>query len=372
MSSLADILKGNGLDVSDEFASNTNEYDRLIESINKGTGSFEQVYDFTDRTGQAASNYLKKQCESQLVDGQVPQEVVDSVVKPVLESVSQVSSETANALCAAENHKKSINVTLQNPPVDKSTVNGMGNKLMSGPYDQTSWIIGDGPVSNLAMHSVDQTIQANAEFIAKSGRRARIRRRSEANCCEWCENLAGEWDYGEEPKDVYRRHNNCRCVVEYIVDGMAQNVWNKSDVPQDQKVHEDSGYKLRYKLDPQFFGKPAAVRVNNHSQSWKKVSLSETLNKFFENPVIFFQNGNKIGYTSEESHYQIIVETVGDLRYFRIYDNNLRPQYKKGLRCYTDINGSDLNKKYNFNSTSGQRHFEEESHFIDSDFDQND
>lgn len=240
MSSLADILKGNGFDVGDEFASNTDEYNRLMDSIRKGTGSFQQVYDFTDRTGQAASNYLKKQCESQLVNGQVPQEVADSVVNPVLQSVSQVSSETANALCSAENHKKGINVTLQNPPVDKSTANGMSNKLISGPYDQTKWIIGDGPVSNLAMHSVDQTIQANAEFITKSGRRARIRRRSEANCCDWCENLAGEWDYGEEPKDVYRRHNNCRCVVEYIVDGKAQNVWNKSDVHPDKYIHGDS------------------------------------------------------------------------------------------------------------------------------------
>lgn len=240
MSSLADILKGNGLDVGDEFASNTDEYNRLMDSISKGTGSFQQVYDFTDRTGQAASNYLKKQCESQLVNGQVPQEVADSVVNPVLQSVSQVSSETANALCSAENHKKGINVTLQNPPVDKSTANGMSNKLISGPYDQIKWIIGDGPVSNLAMHSVDQTIQANAEFITKSGRRARIRRRSEANCCDWCENLAGEWDYGEEPKDVYRRHNNCRCVVEYIVDGKAQNVWDKSDIHPDQRVHEIS------------------------------------------------------------------------------------------------------------------------------------
>ena len=124
--------------------------------------------------------------------------------------------------------------------MDKSTANGMANKLISGPYDQTNWIIGDGPVSNLAMHSVDQTIQANADFISKSGKRAKIRRRSEANCCDWCENLAGEWDYGEEPKDVYRRHNNCRCVVEYIVDGTAQNVHDKSQIYPDKKIHEIS------------------------------------------------------------------------------------------------------------------------------------
>ena len=240
MSSLADILKDKGIDTGDEFSSNTDEYNRLIDSINKGTGSFEQIYNFTDRTGQAASNYLNKQCEALLVNNQVPKEVAESIVKPVLEATSQMSSETANELCSKINHQAGVNVKIQNLPVDKSTANGMANKLISGPYDQTNWIIGDGPVSNLAMHSVDQTIQANADFISKSGKRAKIRRRSEANCCDWCENLAGEWDYGEEPKDVYRRHNNCRCVVEYIVDGKAQNVWNKKDTHPDQYVHSVS------------------------------------------------------------------------------------------------------------------------------------
>lgn len=33
------------------------------------------------------------------------------------------------------------------------------------------------------------------------------------NCCDFCRKLAGVYEYGTEPQEVYMRHDNCRCLV---------------------------------------------------------------------------------------------------------------------------------------------------------------
>ena len=48
-----------------------------------------------------------------------------------------------------------------------------------------------------------------------------------AKCCEWCTRMAGRYRYGEEPEDVYRRHDNCSCTVTYESGRQRQDVWSK-------------------------------------------------------------------------------------------------------------------------------------------------
>ena len=48
---------------------------------------------------------------------------------------------------------------------------------------------------NLSMSTVDDTIRANADFHYESGLNPKIVRTSAGRCCEWCSNLAGEYDY---------------------------------------------------------------------------------------------------------------------------------------------------------------------------------
>jgi hypothetical protein len=45
--------------------------------------------------------------------------------------------------------------------------------------------------------------------------RPRIIRASVGGCCKWCNDVAGVYEYPNVPKDVFRRHRYCRCIVEY-------------------------------------------------------------------------------------------------------------------------------------------------------------
>ena len=96
-------------------------------------------------------------------------------------------------------------------------------------------------LSTIAQSMSDDKTKVNAEFASSSGMSPKIIRNTSGKCCEWCTGLAGQHDYPAK-KEVYQRHDNCDCTVEYVVGKQRQNIWDK-------KVHlveiEDSdiGYK---------------------------------------------------------------------------------------------------------------------------------
>jgi len=85
---------------------------------------------------------------------------------------------------------------------------------------------------------VDSMLKKNAEFRSKAGLRPRIIRKSEYRCCEWCSKMEGICDCPNNvPHDVYRRHERCRCVVEYESgSGKRQNVWSKKWTTQEERA----------------------------------------------------------------------------------------------------------------------------------------
>lgn len=91
-------------------------------------------------------------------------------------------------------------------------------------------------LGNITNSIVDNYIQKNAEFRAESGMGAKIVRKSSGHCCEWCDKVAGTYKYPDVPKDVYRRHDNCDCTVEYVVGKTRQNAWTKKII--DEKLIE--------------------------------------------------------------------------------------------------------------------------------------
>lgn len=71
-------------------------------------------------------------------------------------------------------------------------------------------------------------VRKNAEFHFKVGLTPKIIRKETGKCCKWCKNLVGTYRYLDVPKDVYKRHQNCNCVVEYIPKkGIRQDVHTK-------------------------------------------------------------------------------------------------------------------------------------------------
>lgn len=109
-------------------------------------------------------------------------------------------------------------------------IQGILNRASDAPkFSGVRWILGDGVLTNYMQSYVDDTMKRNAEFQSKAGVSPKIVRKSPTKCCPWCDALVGEYKYPDDvPDDVYRRHDNCNCIVEfYPGDGKKQDVWSK-------------------------------------------------------------------------------------------------------------------------------------------------
>ena len=52
-------------------------------------------------------------------------------------------------------------------------------------------------------------------------------RQTNGKCCPFCADLAGRYIYEDAPEEVFAKHDNCTCTVEYITDKYRENVHTK-------------------------------------------------------------------------------------------------------------------------------------------------
>lgn len=96
------------------------------------------------------------------------------------------------------------------------------------------------PIETVSRSYADEYVKKNAAYRSQAGLACKLIRKTDGKACKWCESLAGEYDYGEEPQDIYRRHDNCGCTVTFINGRTAQNVWTKRSRTYDGELLEQT------------------------------------------------------------------------------------------------------------------------------------
>lgn len=126
------------------------------------------------------------------------------------------------------NDEAKIGMKVQVPELNQDRIAGIVNRFSSEDnFEDVSWLLGE-PIVNFTQSIIDDTIRKNAEFHAKTGMTPTISRHSTGRCCKWCDSLVGNYIYGKEPNNFYRRHQHCTCVIDYHPkNGKVQNSWTK-------------------------------------------------------------------------------------------------------------------------------------------------
>lgn len=88
----------------------------------------------------------------------------------------------------------------------------------------------DEPIKNITQAYYDDFVKENAKNSAQVGLKTIVIRREVGKCCAWCANMAGEYEYGKQPADFFRRHDYCKCMVLFRgVKGKYTDVWSKKE-----------------------------------------------------------------------------------------------------------------------------------------------
>lgn len=244
---MEDIAPGLLLRIRSRFAIYMNENQTIREiakKIEEGVATYPDVERYALQIGEALSKAFADNLGADaLPDGKMYYNIADRVLRPLLEEDHDLISDAARMVQTAQNQKAGIGIKAQTVAVNADRIQGIIDKISdASDFDTVSWML-DAPVINFSQAVVDDIIRANVNFQGRAGLRPKIIRKAERKCCKWCSDLAGEYDYPDVPEDVYRRHENCRCTVEYDpADGKRkrQDVHTKqwTDAEQYDKLEE--------------------------------------------------------------------------------------------------------------------------------------
>lgn len=229
---MVDIVPSLLKNIEDDFSKNFKDNQiirNLYELLNEGSATYADAHKFSIEVGNLLSNSFKKYISIDVLpDGKMHYNIVERILNKTLRNNHTLISDVCVVVQKKINTDYGIGLKPIKSPYKTDAVNDLIDKVSDAElFDEIRWVL-DEPIKTFSEKIVDDTIKANAEFQSSAGLSPKIVRISTGDCCEWCEEIAGEYIYPDNvPDDVYRRHNRCRCITEFVSVAKTQNVWTK-------------------------------------------------------------------------------------------------------------------------------------------------
>lgn len=202
---------------------------RLKDEIARGTATMRDTSLYSQTLGINLRRAIKEVVTpDELPDSTLYYNIAHSILEPLLRD----TYEDVNAVCAEVQRKLDDKVGIH-----------LASQKADFPAERVRAACGSASTRDTAEHGIevlertsenitaafsDDYMKANADFRSRAGLDTYIERRDDGKCCEWCSKLAGRYSYPDKaPRDIFRRHDNCGCTVEYVCSKGRQDVWSK-------------------------------------------------------------------------------------------------------------------------------------------------
>lgn len=183
-------------------------------NVSNGTATHIDTHTMAEGYGEAASAALQQVLTPNAVGAVMEREIALATVDPVLRANYSIVS-SAGAEVQKQLYKKAgFGLAAQTPEIDADRLDGLIEKLCNGDFEKTRAYLGE-PVINFTEHVADELVRRNAEFQTSAGFEPYVERILAPGCCDWCSDVAGRYPYTAQPRDLWRRHRFCRCVMDY-------------------------------------------------------------------------------------------------------------------------------------------------------------
>lgn len=219
----------------------------IERTLKKNGVSYREAEEYAARLGELlAQAYQETITPDLLPNGKLDADLAEELLRTLLTQNYERAAEVAARVQTSLNRSAGLGMKGLQPGVNEDRLDGLISKAASyESYDKAAWVL-DEPVVNYTQSAVEDTIRKNADAHFKGGLSPRIKRISVGGCCKWCNRLAGTYDY-PVAREVYKRHERCRCLVLYDPgDGKVQNAHSKK-VYESQKSAEAEAAKERRK-----------------------------------------------------------------------------------------------------------------------------
>lgn len=362
-----DVLPGILKEVQERFERDFGKSEivsNAFAALKAKKATYRTANEFAIEVGEILSKALGVSLSAEkLPDGKMYYNIAQRLLTDVLGRNHEVVSSYASDVQKNLNDEAKISLEVQVPELNQDRITGIVNRFSSEEnFEDVIWLLGE-PIVNFTQSIIDDSIRKNAEFQHQFGLQPEIIRKSYFHCCEWCQEVQGSYKYPRVPKDVYRRHQHCRCTVDYDPkSGKIQNVWTKKI---SNKSSDELENRKRINVD---------VRDNNRKadiQEYKKIfdvlgvqnapiSLAEFQDLKYNDGeeyerlknVVYiqekFKNGNwldKINPEKQARHIQSTSPSGKSYFYDHVDVNALYDKYKMTGFLETSRNGAQISNE---------------------------
>lgn len=190
---------------------------QLYELIQSGAGTYNTASEYAIRVGECLAQTLRQNAPFESIAEWDLENLIPQALGLDHEHVVQACEQVQLTL----NADAGLGINYVPPLFDGNRAYGLVAELRNNPefvniertfYDQ---------IVNFSQNVVDQSIRSNATVLNNAGVQSKIVRHPEAGACAWCRAVAGTYDYADVRQtgnDVWRRHENCRCTIDFITE----------------------------------------------------------------------------------------------------------------------------------------------------------
>lgn len=228
--------------VKETFAASTESDEILAGYTKKLTGNaakYSDAWGYASRVGGNVSDALLG-AAPEIFNAEDGYDVVMSALRDGYE----MTSKYAAGVQTLANREAGIGLKGVEPVFMTGRASGIAHAASNAEDLETTEAYLGQPVQLFTENVVGDTIKANEEFQYKSGLNPKIRRTAAADCCEWCNDVAGDYSY---PADdlIYRRHANCNCLVEYYPGNRLKQNSHTKRWTKLNKAEENAAFAVR-------------------------------------------------------------------------------------------------------------------------------
>lgn len=291
---------------------------KLREKILSGKGTFKDTFEYNNRAAELLGANFSESVLAMSLDDRVTacvellRDRYNDII-PLLDTVQKQAD-----------LKNKLHISPKHPPFNAERAEQIGTSLrdLSVSDERIQRRARSAPeTATRAIH--DDYIEANVELRSSAGIKCYITRTTDGNCCDWCTRVAGRYEYGTEPEDIFRRHDNCGCSVTYENGRERQDVWSKKTwtVPEDAGAPEPTRFTREQAASagaepPKVFTKDEARKLNDVKVKENTAKLPEdvhnsSIDKSVPSGIIRGRgSGNVNGSLIDEEH---TFEKIGEI-----------------------------------------------------------
>ena len=197
---------------------------KLRKKINSGKGTYADTAAYSVRAGKLLGEIFSRRLP------EIPLEEREPLCVDLLHDQYIDINVAVDTVQRFRDEALGIHIAPQHAPFDEERASQIGSSLrdLSKPVETLQRRSRAATeTATKAIH--DDRMKTEAKFRHRAGLDCRITRVAVNGCCPWCSNVAGRYVYGEEPDDIYRRHDNCDCTVTFENGRKRQDVWSKRE-----------------------------------------------------------------------------------------------------------------------------------------------